>query len=221
MILLVYGWTYVNWVTLKRSNPFTSGNGHYLDIKILLFCAPILFLLSGVIVLRQPHDLSGYCTTPEQGQASRIMLKASHEDKMLWAEKVITEQQDEMILLHTLQHANYLGDYQSVTPECRTYTSDEVMSYNLWAWATAFIIFGINFSHMDVGPMQHFSLDPSVMKTWGVGLWIMFLALLVLLGVLVLNAYHSYVAAGCALRYLIGGAIIAAYMFLNTKKNTK
>lgn len=69
--------------------------------------------------------------------------------------------------------------------------------------------------------MEHFTLDPSVMKTWGVGLWVMFVAFLVLIGGLLLNAYHSYVAAGCAWRYLIGFAIIAAYMFLNTKKNTK
>lgn len=55
------------------------------------------------------------------------------------------------------------------------------MSY----WALGFFVFGINFSHADIGPMKNFTLDPAVMKTWGVGMWILFFAIFgTLLGLL-------------------------------------
>ena len=59
--LSIYGWMFINVVNCQRKNPFTSGNGHYKDFKILLVMIPILFLMSGLVVFRQANDLSGYC----------------------------------------------------------------------------------------------------------------------------------------------------------------
>ena len=78
MALMVFGWTFVNVVTLKRSDPFTSGNNTYKDIKTMLTFAPIIFLLSGLIVFRQPHDLSGYCNNAADNDNHVHMLRASH-----------------------------------------------------------------------------------------------------------------------------------------------
>ena len=61
MTLSVLGWIFVNVITMKRLDPFTSGNYTYKDFKIMLVCAPIIFMLSGVIVFRQKHNMNGYC----------------------------------------------------------------------------------------------------------------------------------------------------------------
>ena len=59
--LAVYGWAFINLVNCQRKNPFTSGNAHYKDIKIMLLVAPLIFFISGLVVFRQANDLSGYC----------------------------------------------------------------------------------------------------------------------------------------------------------------
>lgn len=53
------------------------------------------------------------------------------------------------------------------SPTCKIYTQEEVFNYNYLFWAASFM-FGLNFTHLDVGPLQKFSLDWNDMKTWGV-----------------------------------------------------
>ncbi len=84
----VYGWTYVNLITLKRADPFTSGRGGYQDIAILLMTAPILFLASGIIVLRSRHDLAGYCTNGEN-LANR---EFSEQEKLILTSSVFNQE---------------------------------------------------------------------------------------------------------------------------------
>lgn len=40
---------------------------------------------------------------------------------------------------------------------------------------------GLNFTHLDEGPLTHFTLDPLVMKTWGVYMWALFVFVVILL----------------------------------------
>ena len=101
---------------------------------------------------------------------------------------------------------------------CHTYSSEEVFNYNFHLWATIFVVFGINFSHMDVGPMQHFTLDPKVMKTWGPGLWTIFATLLVTVGCLLHNTYKVLKQSNCLVAYLIAGAVVVGGMWLYTKR---
>jgi len=74
---------------------------------------------------------------------------------------------------------------------------------------------------MDVGPMKHFTLDPQVMKTWGPGLWAIFVALVVLVGALLHNLYKELVLCGCIYRYIIALAATVAIIYLNTKRVSK
>lgn len=79
--LSIYGWVFINIVNIRRKNPFTSGNNTYKDFKTMLICVPIIFILSGVIMFRQTHDLSAYCKTSSNGlnESKTIYLKASGE----------------------------------------------------------------------------------------------------------------------------------------------
>lgn len=42
------GWAFVNCVTLKRTDPFTSGNGSHAAFKKMLMITPIVFLVSTI-----------------------------------------------------------------------------------------------------------------------------------------------------------------------------
>ena len=70
----IIGWTFINLFNCSRSNPFTSGNGGYKDFKKLLLFTPVFFLLSGLVIYRSRHSLSGYCS---KGQRE-ILLNQAH-----------------------------------------------------------------------------------------------------------------------------------------------
>jgi len=139
MGLSVYGWAFINLINCQRKNPFTSGNNTYKDIKILLIVAPIIFLLSGVVIFRQANDLSGYC-----GQQSEEANGASHHGKTIFLKMseedasnvdtlgAVLETEDDMVLLfHTLQQSNYLKSYKGrAEPACETYTQEEIFKWN-------------------------------------------------------------------------------------------
>ena len=79
----IYGWAFINLVNCQRKNPFTSGNAHYKDFKMFVIMTPILFFISGLVVLRSAHDLSGYCSSTNDlaSQDSKtIYLKMTHEE---------------------------------------------------------------------------------------------------------------------------------------------
>ena len=83
MALMIFGWTFVNWVTLKRKDPFMSGNKTHKDFKIMLMTAPLIFIFSGIIVMRQPHDLSGYCLGADK-ESHVHMLRSAHGHHADW-----------------------------------------------------------------------------------------------------------------------------------------
>lgn len=59
------GWAFVNLVTLKRQDPFTSGNGNHEGFKKMLVITPLVFIVSTLNTQRQAHDLVGYCAVPD------------------------------------------------------------------------------------------------------------------------------------------------------------
>ena len=63
MGLACLGWAFVNIVTLRRTDPFTSGNGSHSAFKKLLWIVPIVFMYSTINTQRQSHDLAGYCNS--------------------------------------------------------------------------------------------------------------------------------------------------------------
>ena len=138
MGLSITGWTFINLVTLQKKNPFTSGNNHYKDFKILLIMAPIIFLMSGAIVLRQANDLSGYCDQQSEEGANgphgkTFYLKMSHEDALnVDTLGAVLETDDDMVLLfHTLQESNYMKSYKGrAEPACEIYTQEEIYKWN-------------------------------------------------------------------------------------------
>ena len=110
-----------------------------------------------------------------------------------------------------------LLEVRSVEPVCKIYTTWEVFKYNMIWWNSAFIL-GCNFTHADCGPMQHFTLEWSVMKTWGKWLWLMFIVLILLLLKLVLNLATKYYELGILQAYILWATLLYAFMVWNTKK---
>lgn len=88
------------------------------------------------------------------------------------------------------------------TPECKQYSPWEVLRYNMLFWNLSFI-HGLNFTHYDVGPMQKFTLDPTVIATWGTGEWIFALVMLGILGLVLYSVITNYVGMSMMTRYIV------------------
>ena len=74
----------------------------------------------------------------------------------------------------------------------------------------------MNFSHIDVGILQKFTLTWSVMKTWGVGLWTLFAAFTFAMGLLVNNVFEYLHDSGVLVYYLIYLGAVVAFFVWNT-----
>lgn len=181
MAFCIYGWSYINLVTLQRKDPFTSGNGGHSAFKKMILLTPILFLFSGIITLRARNDLSGYCDN--EGESNE---DSGHKTHMLRA-----------------------SDNDTVA-DCHEYTDDEIFNWNFYYWTTGFILFGIQFTHIDIGPMQHFTLTWASIKTWGPFLWSVAISLALVFGFALHDIFTEMRLADCFTRYLIwGGGVIA------------
>ena len=64
MAATIVGFAFINVVNLRneRNNPFLSKDGCYKDIKRAIMYSIVFFFISGIVVLRQKYDFSGYCT---------------------------------------------------------------------------------------------------------------------------------------------------------------
>jgi len=108
MCLSAYGWGFINIVNMRRKNPFWSGNDSYEDFKMLMIVTPIIFMLSGILVFRQKHDLSSYCTSSSINHfdgLKTIFLKSSGEKTYTdysALQIVLKSDDDMMLLLHSL-----------------------------------------------------------------------------------------------------------------------
>lgn len=138
-------------------------------------------------------------------QPSKVVYLNEVKPKHHLQQEHHTQYDDYMLdLFHSLTHANYLGQQ---VPTCKVYTTMEVFWYNFIFWNLSFIL-GLNFTHLDNGPMKRLTLDPNVMKTWGKGMWALFAVMVALMAsILYENAMnlvkmqklHVYVAWGIAL----------------------
>lgn len=212
-LLSIFGWTFVNLVTMKRGEPFTSGNRSLGSFIKLLWITPICFMTSGICTLRSVYDLDGYCTTPI------VQMEPVREERMLQQESV-----DDVFFsfFESISQANYMFEQPQLKTitECRQYTQDEVYQFNYLFWGLAFLV-GLNFTHADQGPFKHFSLDPSEMKDWGLFLWGALLAIVVFIAALLYRVFTDYRQISCLKWYLI---ILAAWfigIYLQDKRMKK
>lgn len=121
-------------------------------------------------------------------------------------------------------HMGEQGPYQalqlnSADPACYEYSSSELFHYNYFIWMVGFIL-GLNFTHLDEGPMQHFTLDIEVIKTWGVGMWIFFGVIALLLAVFLIDLLGHYFAIGYFKYYLLLGVLMFGVVYLFNKCKT-
>jgi hypothetical protein len=130
-----------------------------------------------------------------------IALRSEHDLSGYCTEHILTE--------------TSLGE----TPTCHTYSEDELFEFNLYQWGVGFFAFGLQFSHADIGPMKRLTLDPEVMKTWGIGMWILFFAVMGLLIAVLYVVYQAYSSISLLSSYLILLiAIIGFFVYMNKKQ---
>jgi len=100
----------------------------------------------------------------------------------------------------TLRSRNDLSGYCSDTDEpsteegtrCYVYSDTEVFTYNYLIWGSGFFLFGLQFTHLDVGFMQGFTLSWDSMKIWSIKIWIFFSAIVGLLCLILATVFYSY-----------------------------
>ena len=107
-----------------------------------------------------------------------------------------------------------------MNPVCREYTAFEVFKYNYLIWGIAFFL-GLQFTHLDDGPLKKIEFNPEVMKTWGAGLWAFFIALCVLIVGVVLVVCRRYIELGIMKYYIIWATFLFTALIWNTKREAK
>jgi len=124
-----------------------------------------------------------------------------------------------MLLLQSITHSSYLGEETSDDhTECKLYTKWEVFKYNYLVWCIGFILFGCQFTHADVGPMQHFTLSWDSMKSWGVFLWAIFIGIILFVVFLLYSLATAYLAVNILEYYVVWILLLTAFIIWNTKR---
>ena len=204
-VMLLVGFVFVNVVNLRneRKNPFKGSDGTYADFKKTVLASVIVFFTSAIVMLKQTYDLSSYCTPGQEHTTPNIHAiteNAIHTVNYLNTDSVLPH------IFMSIEKMNYAGMLK--TPACHLYTDYEVFFYNYYIWTTGFFI-GLQFTHMDVGFLQQFTLDWNVMKNWPWYLWVLFVGLITLLGSIASYVFYLYYTVGFFMTYiyLIGGAV--------------
>jgi len=122
-------------------------------------------------------------------------------------------------LFQSVAHERYIDKLlgNKPTPSCKVYSAWEVFKYNFLFWCTGFIV-GLNFTHTDIKPLARLTLDPKVMKTWGMGMWAIFLFLMVLLLLIMTNLGLHYYKMNLIPRYIAWGALLTSAIVWNSKR---
>jgi len=77
---------------------------------------------------------------------------------------------------------------------------------------------GLQFTHLDDGPLKKIEFNPEVMKTWGVGLWAVFLSLMALIiGILFVISRH-YIELGIMGYYVAWATLLVTAIIFNTRR---
>ena len=77
---------------------------------------------------------------------------------------------------------------------------------------------GLQFTHLDDGPLKKIEFNPEVMKTWGVGLWAIFLSLIALIISILFVISRNYIDLGIMQYYLIWATLLVTGIILNTRR---
>lgn len=140
--------------------------------------------------------------------------------------------------LNSITEANYLGetDYlseqknkpratpgsveesQVSLPECHIYSDWEVFRFNYFVWCLGFFGLGLQWTHADIGPIKDFTFEWDIMKTWGRGMWALFIFILLLIGILLYVILKAYMAIGIANYYLLWVTTLFGFIIWNTKR---
>lgn len=82
LIMLPVGFTFINLVNLQneRKNPFKGHDGTFKDFKLTFVFAIMLFMFSGIVVLRQDYDLDTYC---KEGNVQGSKIQVGQYDTLL------------------------------------------------------------------------------------------------------------------------------------------
>lgn len=89
----------------------------------------------------------------------------------------------------------------------------------IW-WNIAFLA-GLNFTHLDNGPLKHLTLDPADIAEWGKAMWLLALSLLVLIGAILFVICSSYIRLGIFEYYILYAVFLFSAMVWNTQRNAK
>lgn len=115
-----------------------------------------------------------------------------------------------------MEYTSFLDS--SVIPECREIQDTKVFQFNYLVW-TLFFFIGLQFTHLDNGILQQFTLDWEVMKNWPPILWVLFFLLIGFIIGTFAFLFYLYAAIGIALYYaivlvgIIGGIALITYLY--------
>jgi hypothetical protein len=106
-----YGWVFVNMVNCHNPHPTRNWKGTSKDFTLTLVYSILFFFIQGIVILRTPEDLLGYC------KVDPIASMISHSP--------VLELSDSLVLLfESLEKMEYMG--LTSHSLCKEYTSFEV-----------------------------------------------------------------------------------------------
>ena len=77
---------------------------------------------------------------------------------------------------------------------------------------------GANWTHFDNGPFSNITLDPEVIATWGLPMWILAIAVFSLIAIIILNVCAHYHSIGLLSWYIVWGLLLYGALKWNTKR---
>jgi hypothetical protein len=94
------------------------------------------------------------------------------------------------------------------------YSDLDVFYYNYFIWTTSFFL-GLNFSHLDHGVVQNFSLNPDRMKDWPTELWVLLGALIGLIFGILGFLFWKYIIFNIWWIYLVFIGVLVLYFVIS------
>ena len=94
------------------------------------------------------------------------------------------------------------------------YSDLDVFYYNYFIWTTSFFL-GLNFSHLDHGVVQNFSLNPDRMKGWPTELWVLLGALIGLIFGILGFLFWNYIIFNIWWIYLVFIGVLVLYFAIS------
>lgn len=223
MVCLIAGFAYISLYSLNRTDPFSGRDGDYHDIKYVLLYAVVTFLVTNNIIFHGKYDYENFCTDAQINYLNNEnKLDYQNNDSDFYG-KIINElsyAKDEISIAFSQIASNLGGNTFSLkdisNKELYKYGDDIRCRYtSFWeSVLTNYIFFVLpfmvatNFTYMDFSALRIFNLDWADMKTWGPGLWSLFV---VLITFVVSNFYYHF-----HYYYLISEVRLAFYVSILT-----